>query len=136
MKFALTIVMLFGLAFGALAVQPDEVLDDPLLEARARELSAELRCVQCQSESIDASDASIAKDLRIVLREKLVEGLTDEEIKTYMSDRYGEFILLKPRFAGSTALLWLLGPLMLLFGGLFVFVFIRNSGAVKELDDD
>tara|TARA_R100000750_G_scaffold52621_1_gene37827 strand:- start:1179 stop:1658 length:480 start_codon:yes stop_codon:yes gene_type:complete len=112
----------------ALAVQPDEVLDDPALEARARDISAGLRCLVCQNESIDESNASLAKDLRLLVRERLVAGDTDAEVVAFIVDRYGEFVLLKPTTGGWNWLLWASGP------GLFVIalgmgvVYIRRRG--------
>ena len=97
------------------AVEPDEVLDDPALEARARALSAGLRCPVCQNESIDESNATLAADLRVLLRERLVAGDTDEEAVDYLVARYGEFILLTPTRDGANLILWLAGPVMLLF---------------------
>lgn len=96
------------------AVHPDEVLDDPALEARARALSAGLRCLVCQNQSIDDSDAPLAKDLRVLVRERLKAGDSDEEIIAFVVSRYGEFVLLKPRFTPHTWLLWLATPLLLL----------------------
>lgn len=124
MAFALRILILpFMLlaSAAALAVEPDEVLSDPALEARARALSAELRCVVCQNQSIDDSNAPLARDLRILLRERLVAGDSDQEVKQYLVERYGAFVLLKPPFDFSTLLLWL-APLIVLAGaGLVVF---------------
>ncbi|MCP8937727.1 cytochrome c-type biogenesis protein CcmH [Alsobacter sp. SYSU M60028] len=100
----------------ALAVQPDEILKDPVLEARARAISAELRCLVCQNQSIDDSDAPLARDLRLIVREKLTKGASDAEIRTFLVDRYGEFVLLRPPFNAGTALLWL-GPFAVLIGG-------------------
>lgn len=97
----------------AVAVQPDEVLGDPALEARARELSAGLRCLVCQNQSIDDSDAPLARDLRVLVRERLKAGASDDEIKDYVVERYGEYVLLKPPFGGHTLLLWLLPALVL-----------------------
>src|SRR4051812_49986345 len=94
----------------ALAVQPDEVLSDPVLEARARALSRELRCMVCQNQSIDDSDAPLARDLRVLVRERLQAGDSDRQVIDFLVSRYGEFVLLKPRFSLHTALLWL-GPL-------------------------
>ena len=105
------------LAMPALAVQPDEVLPDAGLEARARALSRELRCVQCQSESIDDSNAAIARDLRILVRERLMAGDTDAQVRAFLVERYGEFVLLNPPAQGLNWLLWLAGPAMLLAGG-------------------
>ena len=101
----------------ALAVQPDEVLPDPGLEARARAISAGLRCPVCQNESIDESHAAIARDLRLLVRERLVAGDSDAEAVAHIVARYGEFVLLQPDFSGANRVLWLL-PLLLLGGGL------------------
>lgn len=108
------------------APQPDELLDDPVLEARARDLSAELRCMVCQNQSIDDSDAPLARDLRDLVRERLVAGDSDEEVLSFLVDRYGEFVLLKPRFSVHTALLWGAPIVLLLFGGLLVAIFLRG----------
>nr|WP_089276012.1 cytochrome c-type biogenesis protein [Antarctobacter heliothermus] len=114
----------------ALAVQPDEVLDDPALEARARDISAGLRCLVCQNESIDESNASLAKDLRLLVRDRLLAGDTDAEVVAFIVDRYGEFVLLKPTTGGWNWLLWASGP------GLFVLAlgmgvaYIRRRGQV------
>jgi cytochrome c-type biogenesis protein CcmH len=97
----------------AWAVQPDEVLSNPALEARARTLSKELRCMVCQNQSIDDSDAPLARDLRILVRERLTAGDSDRQVIDFLVDRYGEFVLLKPRFSWHTALLWLAGPVLL-----------------------
>jgi len=99
-----------------LAVQPDEVLSDPALEARARLLSKELRCMVCQNQSIDDSDAPLARDLRVLVRERLQAGDSDTQVLDFLVKRYGEFVLLNPRFTGRTALLWLMPVLVLLFG--------------------
>ena len=100
----------------AYAVAPDEVLDDPVLEQRARELSAELRCMVCQNQSIDDSDAPLAKDLRILVRERLVAGDSNAEVIDFLVARYGEFVLLKPRLSVQTFVRWGLAPLALLIG--------------------
>ena len=102
----------------ALAVEPDEMLKDPKLEARARRISQQLRCLVCQNENIDESNADLARDLRILLRERLKAGDTDEEAIQYLVDRYGEYVLLKPRFAPHTLILWI-GPFLVLALGLF-----------------
>ena len=120
---ALCFVVLTG---PALAVTPDEVLDDPALEARARALSAELRCMVCQNQSIDDSDAPLAKDLRVLVRERLVAGDSDTEVVDYLVDRYGEFVLLKPRFAWHTLVLWAAGPLALLAGAIAIIIALRS----------
>ena len=103
-----------ALAFPVQAVQPDEVLDDPALESRARDISAGLRCLVCQNESIDESNASLARDLRLLVRERLVVGDTNEEVVDFIVDRYGEFVLLKPTTGGWNWLLWATGPALFL----------------------
>jgi cytochrome c-type biogenesis protein CcmH len=120
-------VLLFVSLIGpALAVAPDEVLDDPALEARARALSAHLRCMVCQNQSIDDSDAPLAKDLRVLLRERLVAGDTDEEVVDYLVGRYGEFVLLKPRFALHNLILWAAAPLALIAGLIGIVLAVRR----------
>lgn len=121
------------LCLPAMAVQPDEVLPDPGLEARARALSRELRCVQCQSESIDDSNASIARDLRILVRERLIAGDSDAQVLDYLVARYGEFVLLNPPAQGLNWLLWLAGPAMLLVGGGIAIATTRRR---RPLDAD
>lgn len=110
----------------ALAVKPSEMLADPKLEARARLLSEELRCMVCQNQSIDESDAELAGDLRVLLRERLVAGDSDEQVMDYIVSRYGEFVLLKPQFNLRNALLWGTPVLLLLGGGAFVFLSARS----------
>lgn len=109
-----------GLAKSALAVMPDEVLSDPALEARARALSQDLRCLVCQNQSIDDSNAPLARDLRIIVRERLTAGDLDREVIAYLSRRYGNYVLLKPPFQADTLLLWI-GPALVLgvTGGVF-----------------
>ncbi len=123
------------LAVPALAVQPDEMLPDAGLEARARALSRDLRCVQCQSESIDDSNASIARDLRILVRERLVAGDTDAQVKDFLVARYGEFVLLNPPVRGLNWLLWLAGPAMLLAGGAIAVASTRKRGEQADLTE-
>ena len=108
------IALVFLIGLPAFAVEPDEVLDDPVLEARARELSAELRCLVCRNESIDDSNADLARDLRLLVRERLVAGDTDDQVIAFLVDRYGEYVLLRPTITGSGLVLWLAGPMMLL----------------------
>lgn len=110
------LVLLLLTASPALAVQPDEVLPDPAMEARAREISRTLRCPVCQSENIDDSDAGIARDLRLLVRERLVAGDSDAEVLDYVVARYGEYVLLSPPAQGANLLLWAAGPLLLLAG--------------------
>lgn len=98
----------------ALSVQPDEVLPDPAMEERARDISAGLRCLVCRNESIDESNAELARDLRLLVRERLVAGDSNDEVVDFVVDRYGEYVLLKPTTTGANMVLWLAGPLMLL----------------------
>ena len=105
------------LAAPAMAVGPDEILDDPVLEQRARDISAGLRCLVCQNQSIDDSDADLARDLRVLVRERLLAGDSDEAVRQYLVDRYGEYVLLNPRVNNHTILLWIAAP-VLLIGGL------------------
>lgn len=112
------------------AVQPDEVLKDPALEERARALSAGLRCLVCQNQSIDDSDAPLAKDLRVLVRERLLAGDNDEEIIAFVVSRYGEFVLLKPRFTPYTWVLWLATQLLLILAiGGILYAYIRRATA-------
>jgi cytochrome c-type biogenesis protein CcmH len=105
----------------SLAVQPDEMLKDQNLEARARELSRELRCMVCQNQSIDDSEAPLARDLRLLVRERLTKGDTDQQVLDFLVARYGEFVLLKPPIEGRTIILWTLPPLALLAGAIGLF---------------
>ena len=133
---------LFALALAALAftaparaVQPDEMLRDPALEARARNLSRELRCMVCQNQSIDDSDAPLARDLRLLVRERIAGGDSDSQVIDFLVARYGEFVLLKPRFTPHTLLLWLLPPLALIGGGLALWFYSRrrsNAGGAAD----
>ncbi|QWW72228.1 cytochrome c-type biogenesis protein [Rhizobium sp. WYJ-E13] len=121
--FALTLMLAAAPAF---AVNPDEMLADPALEARARTLSAELRCMVCQNQSIDDSNADLAKDLRLLVRERITDGDSDDEVLNYIVSRYGEFVLLKPRFSVRTLLLWGAPVLLILAGGASLVVFARK----------
>ena len=114
----------------ALAVTPDEILKDPVLEQRARGLSQELRCMVCQNQSIDDSDAPLAKDLRMLVRERLVKGDSDRQVLDYLVSRYGAFVLLKPPLEISTLLLWGLPPLALLGGIVTLLAMARRRKAV------
>ncbi len=116
----------------ARAVQPDEILPDAALEQRARALSAELRCMVCQNQSIDDSDAPLARDLRLLVRERLVAGDSDAQVLSFLVDRYGEFVLLKPSFSGHTLLLWLAAPAVLVAGGLIAWGVVgRNRRRIE-----
>jgi len=116
------------LAGPARAVDPNEVLDDPALEARAREVGKNLRCLVCQNQSIDDSDADLAKDMRILVRERIVAGDTNERIIDYIVSRYGDFVLLNPPFKAKTLVLWLGPGVILLAGILSIFLFYRDRG--------
>ena len=140
MKLRLLLVLVASLLLGpqvAFAVNPDEMLEDPALEQRARELSREVRCVVCQNQSIDDSNATLAKDLRLLVRERIVKGDSDSEVLDYLVARYGEFVLLKPRFAVHTLILWGGGPIALLIGGFFLWRVSRKKkfAAVVEGSD-
>ena len=115
------------------AVEPDEVLENQKQELRARNISKNIRCMVCQNQSIDDSSAPLAKDLRILIRNKIVEGKNDEEIYKFLTDRYGDFILLKPPFKSSTLALWFL-PFIFFIVGLFI-VFWHNKKSKKILED-
>ncbi|HAA92278.1 MAG TPA: cytochrome c-type biogenesis protein CcmH [Rhodospirillaceae bacterium] len=130
MKLTAIVGLLLTLLAGpAAAVNPDEVLADPALEGRARALSVEIRCLVCQNQSIDDSDADLAKDLRKLVREKLKAGASDKDIKDYLVARYGEFILLRPPVKSDTYLLWF-GPIIILLAGIVcIFVFLRRQSA-------
>ena len=126
------LVLFLGFSGAALAVQPDEVLADKALEARARALSTELRCLVCQNQSIDDSNAPLARDLRLIVREKLVAGESEDAILAFLVARYGEFVLLKPRFTMATALLWM-GPfLVLLAGGIGIVLLARRRRGAEN----
>jgi cytochrome c-type biogenesis protein CcmH len=111
----------------ALAVQPDELLQDPKLEARARALSSELRCLVCQNQSIDDSDAPLARDIRVLIRERISKGESNNQVRDFLVSRYGDFILLKPPLKPETWLLWLSAPLTLGLGALAIFYATRRA---------
>ena len=119
------LVLLAGFCAPALAVLPDEMLDDPALEARAREISRDLRCLVCQNQSIDDSNASLARDLRLLVRERLKAGDGDAEVVDYIVRRYGDYVLLKPPFKASTYVLWLGPAAILLAAGAGIAVHLR-----------
>ena len=112
----------------ALAVRPDEMLKDPALESRARDLSAQLRCLVCQNESIDESDADLARDIRLLIRERIAKGESSDQIRDFLVSRYGDFILLKPPLKPETLILWLSAPLTLALGAYAIF---RGSRAAS-----
>lgn len=130
-RFLAACAFLLLTATGAFAVNPDEVLDNPALEQRARDISAKLRCLVCQNQSIDDSDAELARDLRVIVRERLVDGDSDEEVMDFVVSRYGEFVLLQPRLSARNMLLWGT-PLIGLVLGAMAIIFLyrmRSRGA-------
>jgi cytochrome c-type biogenesis protein CcmH len=120
------------IASPAFAVNPDEVLDDPALEARAREISAGLRCVVCRGENIDESNASIARDLRLLVRERLLAGDSNEEAMAFIVDRYGEYVLMKPTTKGANLILWWAGPALFLTAALGAGFYLRRRSHMAE----
>jgi len=134
MMAAFTLLMLLALP-AAHAVQPDEIMPDPAKEARARDLSRELRCMVCQNQSIDDSEAPLARDLRLLVRERIAAGDSSSQVLDFLVARYGEFVLLKPRLNAHTWLLWLLPPLALLGGGLALWAFGRRRARSGTSED-
>ncbi|SFI61099.1 cytochrome c-type biogenesis protein CcmH [Celeribacter neptunius] len=130
----LFLVLALLIAVPAVAVQPDEVLPDPAMESRAREISQGLRCLVCRNENIDESNAKLAKDLRLLVRERLVAGDSNNETVAYIVDRYGEYVLLKPTLTGSNKILWIAGPVMLILALGIGISFIRRRQSEPELD--
>jgi len=132
---SLFVAAMISAAPAAYAVQPDEIMADPAKEARARDLSRELRCMVCQNQSIDDSDAPLARDLRLLVRERIAGGDSDKQVIDFLVARYGEFVLLKPRLSPHTLLLWLLPPLALAGGGLALWYYSRRrsrSGSAAD----
>ena len=126
-------VLILLLATPGWAVEPDEILPDAQLEKRARDISQNLRCLVCQNESIDESTASLARDLRLLVRERLKQGETDQEVVAFVVDRYGEFVLLRPQANGINLILWALAPMALLFSMAFSGAYIRNKNRATKL---
>jgi cytochrome c-type biogenesis protein CcmH len=127
----ITLLIALAVPAAALAVEPDEILKDPKLETRARHLSEELRCMVCQNQSIDDSAAPLARDLRLLVRERLTQGDSDSQVLDYLVSRYGEFVLLKPRFELHNFLLWGLPPIALAAGMIALFVTARRRQSVN-----
>jgi cytochrome c-type biogenesis protein CcmH len=138
MRVVLALIAALFFSAPAFAVQPNEVLKDQALEKRAREISAGLRCLVCQNQSIDDSDAQLAKDLRLLVRERLVAGDTDDEVESFLVQRYGEFVLLKPTFGAHTLLLWLTPALVLILGGIGAYAALRTrpQAPAAALDEE
>ena len=134
-RLALALALIWSLAVPVHAVQPDEILQDPALEQRARDLSRGLRCLVCRNESIDESNADLARDLRLLLRERLVAGDSDDEAIAFIVARYGEYVLLSPTVGGANWLLWAAGPLMLLLAGGIGFGYLRGRANAVAAED-
>ena len=134
-KLLTALMFLFAALSPAFAWNPDEALKNPVLESRAREISAHLRCLVCQNQSIDDSDAELAKDLRVLVRERLLAGDSDEQVFSFLVARYGEFVLLKPRLGANTYLLWGLPAAFLLLGGTALYLGVRRSRLSKPLPE-
>jgi cytochrome c-type biogenesis protein CcmH len=130
--FAIAVMMGSSAAY---AVQPDEIMSDPAMESRARDLSRELRCMVCQNQSIDDSEAPLARDLRLLVRERIAAGDSDAQVIDFLVARYGEFVLLKPRFKPHTLLLWLLPPMALAGGGLALWMHSRRRSRSAAAED-
>jgi cytochrome c-type biogenesis protein CcmH len=129
-----TTIWIAGLS-AAYAVQPDEIMADPIKESRARDLSRELRCMVCQNQSIDDSEAPLARDLRLLVRERIAAGDSDAQVMDFLVARYGEFVLLKPRLNSHTWLLWLLPPLALVGGGIALWTYSRRRSRSVATED-
>ncbi len=122
----LALALFLGGAGGAWAVKPDEMLKDPALEARARAISAGLRCLVCRNESIDESNADLARDLRLLVRERLKAGDTDQQVIDFIVQRYGEYVLLRPTMRGANLILWIIGPVLFAAGLVGAFLYLRR----------
>jgi cytochrome c-type biogenesis protein CcmH len=130
----LTLGLVLGLLLSAVttyAVEPSEMLKDPVLEARARAISQQIRCVVCQNQTIDDSNADIAHDLRVIVRERLTAGDTDQQVKDYLTARYGDFVLLKPPFLAKTFILWIGPAMVFLLGGTIIAFVLGRRRAVR-----
>ena len=132
------LLILVFLATPTWAVEPDEILSDPVMEARARVISKGLRCLVCRNENIDSSNAGIAEDLRVLVRERLVNGDSNDQVMSYVVDRYGEYVLLKPKFSVKNLIPWLAGPVLFLLGLFWSMKFISRPrpDTVAALDED
>ena len=125
-------ILLISICTTVIAVEPRELLENPLLEERARQISKDLRCLVCQNESIDESDAALARDLRVLVRERLQLGDSNDEVLQFVVDRYGEFALLRPRIDGVNYILWWFGPLFLLFSIATALMYVRKLGRISK----
>jgi len=129
-------ILLTSICTTVIAVEPHELLENPLLEERARQISKDLRCLVCQNESIDESDAALARDLRVLVRERLQLGDSNDEVLQFVVDRYGEFALLRPRIDGVNYILWWFGPLFLLFSIATALMYVRKLGRISKNSSD
>ena len=129
-------ILLISICTTVIAVEPHERLENPLLEERARQISKDLRCLVCQNESIDESDAALARDLRVLVRERLQLGDSNDEVLQFVVDRYGEFALLRPRIDGVNYILWWFGPLFLLFSIATALMYVRKLGRISKNSSD
>ena len=141
MRTFLFFIYLSCFPFMSFGVEPGEVLEDPILEERARDISKDLRCLVCQNESIDDSEAILAKDLRVLVRERLLAGDSNDQVLQFIVDRYGEFALLRPKSNGSNLILWFSGPVMFFIALIISFLFIKsninsNRASFKSLTND
>ncbi|MDA5093957.1 cytochrome c-type biogenesis protein CcmH [Aliiroseovarius sp. KMU-50] len=130
-----SLAVLVCLATPGFAVNPDEVLADPVLEERARVISSDLRCVVCRGENIDESNAEIAKDLRLLVRERLVEGDSNQQVIDFIVERYGEYVLMKPTATGANIVLWLAGPVLFLIAAITGVIYLRRRSQSFEKSD-
>ena len=133
LRFIVYVFTIFLIPVFALSVEPNEILVDSNLENRARIISKSLRCLVCRNENIDESNAELARDLRVLVRERLLAGETDKEIINYVVGRYGEYVLLKPKFNLTNVLLWLCGPLMLIFGFFFALLSFGKNKSSEDI---
>ena len=133
LRFIVYVFTILFIPVFALSVEPNEILIDSNLENRARIISKSLRCLVCRNENIDESNAELARDLRILVRERLLVGETDKEIINYVVGRYGEYVLLKPKFNLTNVLLWLCGPIMLIFGFFFAFLSFGKNKSNEDI---
>jgi cytochrome c-type biogenesis protein CcmH len=131
-RFLLIAALLLVHVVPAFAVNPDEILADAAQEHRAREISAQLRCMVCQNQSIDDSNADLARDLRLLVRDRIKDGDSDGQVIDYVVSRYGEFVLLKPRFSAKTMVLWAMPVVLLLIGGVSLFLVMRGRPARRS----
>ncbi len=122
-RYFFLLILIFLLPLSLSGVEPDEILKDKILEERARIISSDLRCLVCQNENIDSSNSDLAKDLRLLVRERLLVGDTNKQVKNFIVERYGEYVLLNPTFSGSSILLWISGPLIFILS--FIILILR-----------